>query len=71
MQLVRRALLAVAALVGTAVPALAQNSMSAAPAAAPGGADMGNGALLWVWVWILIAGIAIFIVGTSMGQQRR
>jgi hypothetical protein len=58
MQAIRRTLLALVAFVAGTVPALAQ---TAAPAT-----DTGP-SLLWVWVWILVAGIIVMIVGTSIG----
>jgi hypothetical protein len=59
---IRRTLLAVVASVVTAFAATA-------PAAAQG-MDTGP-SLLGVWVWILVAGVAIFIIGTSLGVSRR
>ena len=32
-------------------------------------ANSGGPSLLWVWGWILVAGIIIMIVGTSMGVR--
>jgi len=61
MQLIRRALLGAITFLATALPASAQMS-----AAAP--ADTGP-SLLLVWGWILIAGVIIFIVGTSLGVK--
>ena len=58
MQSIRRALLAVAAVIGSTAPALAQTA--AAPAST-------GPSLIWVWVWILVAGVIIMIVGTSAG----
>jgi len=58
MQAIRRTLLAFAAVLAAAAPAAAQ---TAAPVA-----DSGP-SLLWVWVWILVAGIIVMIVGTSIG----
>lgn len=58
MEAIRRTLLAFAAIFAATVPVAAQ---TAAPAT-----DSGP-SLLWVWVWILVAGIIIMIVGTSMG----
>ena len=63
MPIIRRVLLAMFAFLSAAVPAGAQ-----AAAAAP--LDQGP-SLLWVWVWILVAGVIIFIIGTSMGVRRR
>jgi hypothetical protein len=57
MQAIRSALLALVAFVAAAVPAGAQTA--AATDAGP--------SLLWVWVWILVAGILVMIVGTSIG----
>lgn len=62
MPMFRRVLLATAAFLSAAVPAAAQNATTTA--------DTGP-SLLWVWGWILIAGIAIFIIGTSLGARRR
>jgi hypothetical protein len=59
---IRRTLLAVVASVVSAFAA-------ASPAAAQG-MDTGP-SLLGVWVWILVAGVAIFIIGTSLGVSRR
>jgi hypothetical protein len=67
MHMIRRVLVGTAAFLSTAVPAVAQTT-AAAPAAAP--ADTGSG-LIWVWAWILVAGVFIFIVGTSVGGARR
>jgi hypothetical protein len=58
MQAIRRTLLALVAVMAGTVPAVAQ---TAAPMA-----DSGP-SLMWVWVWILVAGIIIMIVGTSIG----
>ncbi len=55
----RRALLAVVAFFSCALPAAAQTTVPAAVEQGP--------SLLWVWVWILVAGIIIFIIGTSAG----
>jgi hypothetical protein len=56
MQSIGRALLAVSLVLASALPAAAQ------------GTAMDSGpSLIMVWVWILIAGVIIFIVGTSMG----
>lgn len=60
MLMVRRVLLAIAAFLSCAVPVSAQTSMAT---------DSGP-SLIWVWAWILVAGIIIFIVGTSMGVRR-
>ena len=57
MQSIRRALLAVAAVIGSALPAAAQTTVP--PTTGP--------SLIWVWVWILVAGIIIMIIGTSAG----
>lgn len=56
MQAIRSALLALVAFVAAAVPAGAQTAA----------ADTGP-SLLWVWVWILVAGVIVMIVGTSLG----
>jgi hypothetical protein len=61
MQAISRALLGLAAFVAATVPAAAQ---TAAPAATDSGPS-----LLWVWVWILVAGIIVMIVGTSIGAN--
>jgi hypothetical protein len=59
MHALRRAFLAIAAVAGSAAPAAAQ---TAAPP------DTG---LFMVWVWILVVGIIIMIVGTSIvGSQK-
>jgi hypothetical protein len=34
------------------------------------GEIMDNGNFIFIWAWILIAGIAIMIVGTSLGGAR-
>jgi hypothetical protein len=62
MHTIRRAVLSVATFLAAAVPAAAQTTS--------GGTDTGP-SLLWVWVWILVAGIIIFIVGTSIGSGQR
>ncbi len=59
MHSIRRALLGVIASLACALPASAQTAAVA---------DQGP-SLLWVWAWILIAGIAIFIVGTCLGAR--
>ena len=61
MSKVRRAGLATAAVLFSALPAAAQ---TAAPMT-----DQGNPSLLWVWGWILVVGIIVFIVGTSLGVR--
>lgn len=63
MPIIRRVLLATFAFLSAAVPAGAQATAAAPPDQGP--------SLIWVWAWILIAGIIIFIVGTSMGVRRR
>jgi hypothetical protein len=60
MQAIRSALLAGIAFVAGTVPAAAQ---TATPST-----DNGP-SLLWVWVWILVAGITVMIVGTSLGVK--
>lgn len=61
MQAIRRTLLALAAsFVAATVPAVAQTAAAAT--------DSGP-SLLWVWVWILVAGIIVMIVGTSIGSN--
>jgi hypothetical protein len=63
MKRVRQALVtlgATLASVASALPASAQ--MASAP-----GTEQGP-SLLWVWGWILVAGVIIFVVGTSLGQ---
>ncbi len=59
--------------VGAASGALAVSLALAAPASAQmaGGGDAGGGSLLWVWVWILVAGVAIFVAGTSLGVGKK
>ena len=59
----RRIAATIALLATATAPAYAQSS-----AAAPMN-DQGP-SLLWLWVWILVAGIIIFVVGTSMGMSR-
>jgi hypothetical protein len=66
MSSIRRALLATVAVLSAALPAAAQTTAPAA-AAAP---DQGP-SLLWVWGWILVAGVTIFIIGTSIGVSGR
>ena len=66
MQKIRSAALSVLAVLASALPAAAQVAAT--------GADTGNGtgtggSLALVWGWILIAGIVIFIVGTSLGVR--
>jgi hypothetical protein len=63
MPMLRRVLLTAATFLSGAVPAVAQTTAAAPPDSGP--------SLLWVWAWILVAGILIFIVGTSMGVRRR
>jgi hypothetical protein len=46
-----------------ALPASAQTTAAAATDSGP--------SLLWVWGWILVAGIFIMIVGTSLGAGTR
>ena len=58
MQAIRRTLLALVAVMASAVPAAAQTAAPAADSAP---------SLIWVWVWILVAGVIIMIVGTSLG----
>jgi hypothetical protein len=57
MQAIRRSVLAVITVLAAAVPASAQTAAAA---------DTGP-SLLWVWVWILVAGVFLMIVGTSVG----
>ena len=59
MQAIRRILLGLAAFAAASVPAVAQT-------ATPPMTDTGP-SLIYVWVWILVAGIIIMIVGTSIG----
>lgn len=63
MPMLRRVLFTAAAFLSGALPASAQMSAAAPPDNGP--------SLLWVWGWILVAGIFIFIVGTSLGARRR
>ena len=56
MKSIRRALIGALTFLATALPASAQTGT------APAGPS-----LLLVWGWILIAGVIIFIVGTSLG----
>ncbi len=58
MQAIRRTLLALVAVVAGTMPAAAQTAAATT--------DTGP-SLLWVWVWILVAGIIVMIVGTSIG----
>ena len=62
MQSIRRTLLGLVALIATAGPAVAQTATPAATDTGP--------SLLLVWVWILVAGIIIMIVGTSIGVNQ-
>ena len=61
MSMIRRAALTSAAVLFSALPAAAQ---TAAPTT-----DQGGPSLLWVWGWILVVGIIVFIVGTSLGVR--
>jgi len=62
MQIIRGAALSILAVLGSALPAAAQ--------VAAAGTDNGSGgSLAFVWGWILVAGIIIFIVGTSLGVR--
>lgn len=60
---INRIAAAAALLAATAAPAVAQT-----PAATT---EAGGPSLLWVWGWILVAGVIIFIVGTSLGVRGR
>ena len=60
MQSIRRAFLAIAAFLACAVPAAAQMASDSTTS---------GSSLILVWVWILVAGVIIFIVGTSMGVK--
>jgi hypothetical protein len=60
MQTIRRALLAVVTVLATALPAAAQSSTT------EGGPGLGL-----VWGWILVAGIAIFGIGTCLGAPSK
>lgn len=60
-----RSIVAVAAVLATSLPAAAQMTSEAGGTA---GAAQGP-SLLWVWGWILVAGIIVFVVGTSLGVR--
>ncbi len=57
MQAIRTALLGLVAFIAAAVPAGAQTAAAT---------DSGP-SLILVWVWILVAGVIVMIVGTSIG----
>lgn len=61
MQTFRRILPVLLAFLATAGPASAQDM----------GSSTGSGGLIYVWGWILVAGIFIMIVGTSVGVRGR
>lgn len=62
MPMIRRAALATAAVLFSALPAAAQTAATTT--------DQGTGnGLLYVWGWILVVGIIVFIVGTSIGVR--
>ncbi len=64
MPMIRRAALAFGAVLASTVPAVAQTTTSTPPTG-----DTGSG-LVYVWGWILVVGIIVFVVGTSLGARR-
>jgi hypothetical protein len=58
MQTIRLALLAVFTVLVTGLPAAAQTAAASSPPT-----------LILVWAWILVAGIAIFGIGTCLGMS--
>ena len=64
MSKISRTLVAIAAFLAPSLPAVAQMTSSDAMAAGSQGPS-----LLWVWGWILVAGVLVFIIGTSLGVR--